>query len=129
MGAPLAEGRQDIPAVLCRCLFYPHPSAPSGFFPARAFFGARDIRAQYLSEKWHWGFRAIFRRIIFERFERAIFAGRRIRGNSALELGARENVGMGTGETRENWGFGARVLFGAKAKIGIRGARKNGQRA
>ena len=59
---------QDIPAVLLRCLFYPHPPAPSGFFPARAFFGARDIRAQYLSEKWHWSFRVIFKRIIFERY-------------------------------------------------------------
>ena len=34
-----------------------------------------------------------------------------------MELGARENVGMGTGETRENCGFGARELFGAKAKM------------
>ena len=49
-------------------MFYPHPSAPSGFFLARAFFGARDIRSQYLSEKWHWSFRVIFERKIFERY-------------------------------------------------------------
>ena len=107
---------QDIPAVLLRCLFYPHPPVPSGFFPARAFFGARDIRAQYLSEKWHWSFRVIFKRIIFERY--------------LSEQYLREE---GSGEIRHwNWGRAKigdlgranfsgpkqKLVFGAHEKIG-----------
>ena len=64
--------------------------------PRPRIFGAREFRAQYSGGTFG--------------------VGIRIGANSVLEPGARNEIGMGIGRTRENWGFGAHELFGSRKK-------------